>query len=44
MRNSALQENLISVFQWSFASINKILIFAGRLSTSLLLCEVLRLS
>ena len=35
MQNSALRENLISVFQDFFASINKTFILVGRMSTRL---------
>ena len=46
MQNSALQENFnfwVSLEEF-FASINKIFISAGRLNTTLLFYEVLRLS
>ena len=44
MQNSVLQETLLPDFQKLFASINKIFILAGRMSTRLLFYEVLTLS
>ena len=40
MRNSALRISLISVFQESFASINKVFILLKRLGTRQSFCEV----